>query len=77
LLNTELWLRDNKVHREHLPEEALRVMRKCEEAAPASCKAFAKLIPDARYVEFEGASHLTFVESRGKYIKTLRQFLTD
>ncbi|MGB0578010.1 MAG: proline iminopeptidase-family hydrolase [Alphaproteobacteria bacterium] len=160
LLNTDMWLRDNKVHREHLPEEALRVMRKCEEAgqesspeyqnavdifyarhfcrvtpwpdyvidtmnslnetcyagmwgpneftcngllrdydgsaeletiqvptlvtcgefdeaAPASCKAFAKLIPDARYVEFEGASHLTFVESRGKYIKTLRQFLAD
>ena len=160
LLNTDMWLRDNKVHREHLPEEALRVMRKCEEAgqesspeyqdsvdifyarhfcrvtpwpdyvidtmnslnetcyagmwgpneftcngllrnydglaeletiqaptlvtcgefdeaAPASCKAFAKLIPDARYVEFEDASHLTFVESRGKYIKTLRQFLAD
>lgn len=160
LLNTDMWLRDNKAHREHLPEEALRVMQKCEEAgqesspeyqnsvdifyarhfcrvtpwpdyvidtmnslnetcyagmwgpneftcngllrdydgsaeletiqvptlvtcgefdeaAPASCKAFAKLIPDARYVEFEGASHLTFVESRGKYIKTLRQFLAD
>lgn len=160
LLNTDMWLRDNNIHREHLPEEALRVMRKCEgagqesspeyqnsvdifyarhfcrvtpwpdyvidtmnslngtcyagmwgpneftcngllrdydglaeletiqaptlvtcgefdEAAPASCKAFAKLIPDARYVEFEGASHLTFVESRETYIKILRQFLAD
>jgi pimeloyl-ACP methyl ester carboxylesterase len=48
-----------------------------DEAAPASCQTFAKLIPDARYVEFEDASHLTFVESREKYIQTLRQFLAD
>ena len=36
---------------------------------------FTQLIPDGRYAEFEGASHLTFVEIRGKYIETLRQFL--
>jgi proline iminopeptidase len=158
LLNTDLWLADNKVHREKLPAEVLCVMRKYEEegqessqeyqdsvevfyarhfcrvnpwpdyvietmdalnetcyagmwgpneftcngslrnydglaeleaiqtptlvtcgefdeAAPASCKAFTQLIPDGRYAEFEGASHLTFVEIRGKYIETLRQFL--
>jgi len=48
-----------------------------DEAAPASCKAFANLIPDAHYAEFENASHLTFVESREEYIKTLRKFLAD
>ena len=48
-----------------------------DEAAPASCKAFAKLIPDARYAEFEDASHLTFVESREKYIETLRKFFAE
>lgn len=48
-----------------------------DEAAPASCKAFANLIPGADYAEFENASHLTFVESREEYIKTLRKFLAD
>jgi len=48
-----------------------------DEAAPASCKTFAKLIPDARYAEFEDASHLTFVESREKYIETLRKFFAE
>jgi proline-specific peptidase len=48
-----------------------------DEAAPASCKTFTKLIPDARYAEFEDASHLTFVESREKYIETLRKFLAE
>ena len=48
-----------------------------DEATPASCKAFVNLIPDARYAEFENASHLTFVDSREKYIETLRKFLAD
>jgi proline iminopeptidase len=160
LLNTDMWLADNKVHRENLPSEVLSVMDRCEqegqessqeyqdavdvfytrhfcranpwpdyvmetmnalnetcyagmwgpneftcngllrnydglteleaiqaptlvtcgeydEATPTSCKAFVSLIPDARYAEFENASHLTFVDSREKYIETLRKFLTD
>jgi proline iminopeptidase len=48
-----------------------------DEAAPASCKTFTQLIPDARYAEFEDASHLTFVDSREKYIDTLRKFLAE
>jgi len=48
-----------------------------DEATPASCKTFVDLIPDARYAEFANASHLTFVDSRGKYIETLRKFLAD
>lgn len=48
-----------------------------DEATPASCKAFVNLISDAQYVEFENASHLTFVDSREKYIETLRKFLAD
>ena len=48
-----------------------------DEAAPASCKTFSQLIPDARYAEFEDASHLTFVDSREKYIETLRKFFAE
>ena len=48
-----------------------------DEATPASCKAYVNLIPDARYAEFENASHLTFVDSREKYIETIRNFLTN
>jgi proline iminopeptidase len=48
-----------------------------DEATPASCRAFVSLIPDGRYAEFENASHLTFVDSREKYIETLRKFLAD
>ncbi len=160
LLNTDLWLADNQIHRENLPPDVLSVMDRCEkdgqessqeyqdavnvfytrhfcranpwpdyvmetmnalnetcyagmwgpneftcngllrnydglteletiqtptlvtcgefdEATPASCKAFVNLIPDARYAEFENASHLTFVDNREKYIETLRKFLVD
>ena len=160
LLNTDMWLADNKVHRENLPSEVLSVMDRCEqegqessqeyqdavdvfytrhfcradpwpdyvmetmnslnetcyagmwgpneftcngllrnydglaeletiqtptlvtcgeydEATPASCKAFVSLIPYAQYAEFENASHLTFVDSREKYIESLRKFLAD
>jgi proline-specific peptidase len=48
-----------------------------DEAAPASCKKFTQLIANARYVEFEDASHLTFVDSREKYIESLRHFLSE
>lgn len=48
-----------------------------DEATPASCKKFTQLIPDARFSEFEDASHLTFVDSREKYIETLRKFFAD
>lgn len=48
-----------------------------DEATPASCKTFVNMIPDAQYAEFENASHLTFVDSREKYIETLRSFLAD
>ncbi|MFT5115685.1 MAG: proline-specific peptidase [Parasphingorhabdus sp.] len=48
-----------------------------DEAAPASCKTFTQLIPNAHYAEFEDASHLTFVDSREKYIETLRKFLAE
>jgi len=160
LLNTDMWLADNKIHRENLPPDVLSVMDRCEkagqessqeyqdavdvfysrhfcrtnpwpdyvmetmnalnetcytgmwgpneftcngllrnydglteleaiqtptlvtcgeydEATPASCKAFVSLITDARYAEFENASHLTFVDSREKYIETLRKFLAN
>jgi len=160
LLNTDMWLSDNKVHRDNLPSDVLSVMDRCEkeggessqeyqaavevfytrhfcranpwpdyvmetmnalnetcyagmwgpneftcsgllrnydgltelasiqtptlitcgefdEATPASCKVFVNLIPDARYAEFENASHLTFVDSREKYIETLRKFLAN
>ena len=46
-----------------------------DEAAPDSCRKIAKLIPQARYAEFEDASHLTFVDSREIYIETVRKFL--
>jgi proline-specific peptidase len=48
-----------------------------DEAAPASCKTFTQLIPDARYAEFEDSAHLTFVDSRDKYIETIRRFLAE
>jgi len=160
LLNTDLWLADNQVHRQNLPPDVLSVMDRCEkdgqessqeyqdavevfytrhfcranpwpdyvietmnalnetcyagmwgpneftcngllrnynglaeleaiqtptlvtcgeydEATPASCKEFVSLIADAQYAEFENASHLTFVDSRERYIETLREFLAD
>lgn len=48
-----------------------------DEATPASCKKFTSLIADAQYAEFENASHLTFVESREKYVEVLRRFLSE
>jgi proline iminopeptidase len=48
-----------------------------DEAAPASCKTVSRLIPNARYAEFENASHLTFVDSREEYINALRKFLAE
>jgi len=48
-----------------------------DEATPASCRAFADLIPNAHFAEFENASHLTFVDSRDEYINALRQFLSE
>lgn len=48
-----------------------------DEAAPASCRTFTSLIPNARFAKFEDASHLTFVEKREEYINALRQFLAE
>jgi proline-specific peptidase len=48
-----------------------------DEATPSSCQSIVSLISEAQYAEFENASHLTFVDSREKYIKTLRLFLAD
>ena len=48
-----------------------------DESTPESCKAAVSLIPNAHYAEFDNASHLTFVDSREKYIKTLREFISE
>lgn len=48
-----------------------------DEATPASCRAFADMIPNAELVEFKNASHLAFVEDRENYIATVRRFLSE
>jgi proline iminopeptidase len=40
LLNTDLWLSDNKTHRENLPPEVLSVMRQCEKEGQESSQEY-------------------------------------
>lgn len=40
LLNTDLWLADNKAHRENLPPEVLSVMRQCEKEGQESSQEY-------------------------------------
>ncbi len=47
-----------------------------DEATPTSSRKFTRLIPNGEFVEFDGASHLAFVEDRERYIAEVRQFLT-
>ncbi len=48
-----------------------------DEAAPATCRAFAAKVPDGRFTLIEGAAHATIVTRRKKYLDTVRGFLKD
>ena len=46
-----------------------------DEATPNSCEHFANMIANAKCEVFTDASHLTFVETRETYMKSIREFL--
>ncbi len=46
-----------------------------DEATPTSCRKFVEYIPDAQFLEFEGASHLAFIEVRKKYLSAISEFI--
>ncbi len=46
-------------------------------ASPASVKALADVLPDARYVELAGAGHMAPIEQADAFVAAVRSFLKD
>lgn len=55
----------------------LLVCGQYDEATPKTARRYARMIPDARFVEIKNASHAILAEKPGQLIKTLRSFLAS
>jgi pimeloyl-[acyl-carrier protein] methyl ester esterase len=44
---------------------------------PSASRAMARILPDARYVQIEGAAHAPFLSHPGQCARLLREFLHE
>jgi len=54
---------------------ALFTVGEFDEVGPALVKGFADSVPNAKYIEFPGAAHITTWDARDENVRVVREFL--